>query len=369
MHRLNFIKKLSLTTIGILLLSKKGFPKTKYMTTSAIKSIKPLGFPWQTQDPFLFCAYHRDEYPQGNANMGVNLEHLSGRNIGQDFSIKDGWRMYHGRNMPGFPYHPHRGFETITINKEGVVDHSDSLGAAGRFMSGDVQWMTAGKGIQHSEMFPLINEDKPNPLEIFQVWLNLPKVSKMVDPHFKMLWHEDIPVINHKDESNKVTIIEVIAGQINTTNALAPTPNSWANEPVNAVGIFTVKMEAGAIWTLPKTSEKANRTLFFYKGQTITIEGQAIAADQYLELEAGENITIKNNDDPAYFLILEGNPIGEPVVKHGPFVMNTQEEIRETMKEYGKTQFGGWPWAETEVAHSKHKGRFALHSNGKEELK
>ena len=188
------------------------------MNKSTIKNISPLGFSWQTQDPFLFCAYHRDEYPMGDLDMGVNSEDLKGRNIGQDFVIKDGWRMYHGRNIPGFPYHPHRGFETITINKEGVVDHSDSLGASGRFMAGDVQWMTAGKGIQHSEMFPLLEENNGNPLEIFQIWLNLPKVSKMVEPHFKMLWNEDIPEINHKDESNKTTSIQIIAGKINTIN-------------------------------------------------------------------------------------------------------------------------------------------------------
>ena len=94
-----------------------------------IKAIKPLGFPWETQDPFLFCAYHRDEYPKGNSKMGLNSESLKGRDIGQDFRIKEGWRMYHGSTIPGFPYHPHRGFETITINKEGVVDHSDSLGS------------------------------------------------------------------------------------------------------------------------------------------------------------------------------------------------------------------------------------------------
>jgi len=193
---------------------------------STIINIEPLGFPWKTQDPFLFCAYHRDEYPKGNASMGVPPEALKGRNTGQDFTIKDGWRMYHGRNVPGFPYHPHRGFETITINKEGVVDHSDSLGAAGRFMKGDVQWMTAGKGIQHAEMFPLIEEDKGNPLEIFQIWLNLPKISKMVDPHFKMLWHEDIPVVNDIDESNKTTSIRVIAGSLHTIDALEPTPHS-----------------------------------------------------------------------------------------------------------------------------------------------
>ena len=86
----------------------------------------------------MFCAHHRDEYPKGNDAMGPDAS-LRGRNIGQDFTIKDGWRMYHGETMPGFPYHPHRGFETITIVKEGIVDHSDSLGAAGRFGSGDVQ--------------------------------------------------------------------------------------------------------------------------------------------------------------------------------------------------------------------------------------
>ena len=334
-----------------------------------ILNIEPLGFPWKTQDPFLFCAYHRDEYPKGNSKMGVEFEELRGRNVGQDFVLKDGWRMYHGSNIPGFPYHPHRGFETITINKEGVVDHSDSLSAAGRFMDGDVQWMTAGKGIQHSEMFPLLNEDKENPLEIFQVWLNLPKASKMVDPHFKMLWNEDIPTINHKDESNRMTSIQVIAGRLNNINALAPTPDSWAADSDNSVGVYTVKMEAGTNWILPKTSMEANRSVFFYKGENMEIEDQIIPSNHLIELAAGEDIAIKNGKKDAFFLILEGRPIGEPVVQHGPFVMNTPEEIREAMKDYGKTQFGGWPWKETEVVHPREKGRFALHSNGKEEVK
>jgi len=336
---------------------------------SKIINIEPLGFPWKTQDPFLFCAYHRDEYPQGNSAMGVDFEQLQGRDIGQDFVIKDGWRMYHGSNMPGFPYHPHRGFETITINKEGVVDHSDSLGAAGRFMDGDVQWMTAGSGIQHSEMFPLIHEDKGNPLEIFQIWLNLPKVSKMVDPHFKMLWNEDIPVLNHQDTSGKTTTVQIVAGKIDDLNALPPTPDSWAGKTENAVGVYTVKMEAGATWILPKTSQEANRSIFFYKGESIAIEGQTINANHIIEALAGEDVLIQNGATDAYFLILEGKPINEPVVQHGPFVMNTAEEIQETMREYGKTQFGGWPWDEREVAHAKEKGRFALHSNGKEEIK
>lgn len=332
-------------------------------------TIEPLGFPWKTQDPFLFCAYHRDEYPQGNAKMGLDFAQLKGRNPGQDFRLKDGWRMYHGSQTPGFPYHPHRGFETITINKEGVVDHADSLGATGRFMAGDVQWMTAGKGIQHSEMFPLIHDDKGNPLEIFQIWLNLPSASKMVEPHFKMLWKEDIPVVTHQDVTDKSTTIQVIAGQLDNTQAIDCTPDSWAAKPENSVGIYTVKMEAGATWTLPKVSTEANRSIFFYKGDFITVEKQKIAANHLINALAGEDITLSNGPSEAYFLILEGNPINEPVVQHGPFVMNTPEEINATMREYSRTQFGGWPWAERELVHPKHKGRFALHSNGKEELK
>ena len=118
---------------------------TDIMNKSAIKDIKALGFPWETADPFLFCVYHKDDYPKGNDQLGPNAS-LEGRILGQDFTVKDGWRMYHGQTIPGFPQHPHRGFETVTIVQEGLVDHSDSLGAAGRFGNGDVQWMTARQG-------------------------------------------------------------------------------------------------------------------------------------------------------------------------------------------------------------------------------
>ena len=89
---------------------------------------------------------------------------LAGRDIGQDFSRKDGWSMYHGSSVPGFPAHPHRGFETVTIVRKGLIDHADSLGAKARF----------GRGVVHSEMFPLLDQSAPNPLELFQIWLNLP---------------------------------------------------------------------------------------------------------------------------------------------------------------------------------------------------
>src|SRR5438445_9901225 len=161
-------------------------PETK---ADPVLRVQPLGFPWQTQDPFLFCVHHDDAYPAGNDQLGPAVS-LAGRELGQDFAGKDGWRMYHGERVPGFPGHPHRGFETVTVVRRGLIDHSDSLGAAARFGGGDVQWVTAGRGIVHSEMFPLLEQGADNPLELFQIWLNLPAASKMAAPYFTMYWSE-----------------------------------------------------------------------------------------------------------------------------------------------------------------------------------
>src|SRR5689334_25198282 len=124
----------------------------------------PLGFQWPAVDPFLFCVHHLDRYPAGNDRLGPDAP-LDGREIGADFAGHDGWRMYHGEVVPGFPGHPHRGFETVTYVRQGFIDHSDSLGATARFGRGDVQWLTAGKGVVHSEMFPLLERAQPNVLE------------------------------------------------------------------------------------------------------------------------------------------------------------------------------------------------------------
>src|SRR6201989_1500193 len=140
-------------------------------------AVVPLGFQWPTLDPFLFCVHHDDAYPAGNDRLGPAAS-LEGRDIGMDFAGKDGWRMYHGQAVPGFPQHPHRGFETVTFVREGYIDHSDSLGAVARCGRGHCQWPPAGGGIVHSEMFPWLEREKPNRLELFQIWLNLPAKSK-----------------------------------------------------------------------------------------------------------------------------------------------------------------------------------------------
>lgn len=338
------------------------------MNKNKIIDIKPLGFPWKTEDPFLFCAYHKDAYPKGNENMGPATS-LEGRDIGQDFNLKDGWRMYHGDSIPGFPCHPHRGFETVTIAETGFVDHADSLGGAGRFGNGDVQWMTAGKGMQHSEMFPLINELEENPLEMFQIWLNLPKVNKLVDPHYSMLWDEEISVINEKDMNGKSISIKLICGEISEVKANTKAPNSWASDPKNEVTICLIKLEKDAKWILPKASSDANRTLYFYKGSTLEIEGEVISANNYISVNADENITLQCGDADSFILMLQGKPIKETVAQYGPFVMNTQAELQQTMNEYQRTQFGGWPWDRHDQVHDRNKGRFANYGDGREEVK
>ncbi len=331
--------------------------------STAIKEIKPLNFPWETSDPFLFCVHHADFYPKGNDHMGPDAS-LDGRNIGSDFTIKDGWRMYHGSKVPGFPAHPHRGFETVTIVTKGLVDHSDSLGAAGRFGNGDVQWMTAAKGVQHSEMFPLLKKDEENSLELFQIWLNLPKAKKFAEPHFAMLWNENIPLQEMKDTNGKTTTVKIIAGKLDDKRAPDPAPDSWAKDIENEVAIWTVKMEPGAKWIVPKAGTGLNRALYFYEGDALQIESQQIKHYHSVTLRSDLEVEVINGNKPASLLFLQGKPIGEPVAQYGPFVMNTQAEIQEAMQEYQRTEFGGWPWPSHEHVHPRERGRFAKHANG-----
>lgn len=332
------------------------------MSNSAIKKTFQLGFPWQTQDPFLFCVHHEDFYPKGDKNLGPAVP-LDGRRIGNDFTIKDGFRMYHGRTIPGFPAHPHRGFETITVVRKGLVDHADSAGGAGRYGNGDVQWMTAGKGLMHSEMFPLLNQDKDNPFELFQIWINLPKKDKFAVPTFKMLWNENQARETFTDANGKHSEIAVIAGKIEKETA-TPAPKSWAADENNKVAVWNIKIEAGGELKLPTKETGVNRNLYFFKGDKITIDNKEIGVYNGIELEASIETTIKNGNQEAHLLLLQGRPIGEPVVQHGPFVMNSPEEIDEAFRDYQSTQFGGWPWDRSDKHHGATKGRFAKHADG-----
>lgn len=332
---------------------------------SAVLETMPLGFPWVTADPFLFCVHHRDAYPAGNDRMGPQAS-LAGRQLGMDFELRDGWRMYHGLSVPGFPQHPHRGFETVTIARSGFIDHSDSLGAAARFGRGDVQWITAGAGIVHSEMFPLLRQDAENPTELFQIWLNLPRKDKLAAPHFSMLWSEDVPRATLVDQDGRATEITIVAGRYGKLEPPPPPPCSWAARSDSDVAIWCVRMNAGARVTLPPATHAGSvRVLYFFVGDSLrigdrTLETHAAAVvdpKRPLELEAGKN--------DVEILLLQGRPIGEPVVQHGPFVMNSREEIQQAIADYRRTGYGGWPWGSDDPVHPRQEGRFARYADGR----
>ena len=332
------------------------------MENTTVKQIKPLGFQWETSDPFIFCVHHEDFFPKSNGKLGPDSSLLAGRDIGQDFTVKDGFRMYHGHRIPGFPEHPHRGFETVTVVQQGTVDHADSLGGAGRYGGGDTQWMTAGKGIQHSEMFPLIHETKGNTLELFQIWLNLPAENKMVDPHYKMLWRDDIPVFVSGDQQTKIL---VVAGEFADTKAPSPPPKSWAADPQNELAIWIIDMQPKANILLPSATTGINRTLYFFKGDTLEVAKTKLPPYHAAQLAPEQELLIENGPKASRLLFLQGKPINEPVVQHGPFVMNTSQEIERAVQDFKTTRFGGWPWPSSDPAHGSSKtGRFAKHSDG-----
>lgn len=336
------------------------------MKESGILSIHSMGFRWKTRDPFLYCVYHVDQYPKGNDQFGPDAS-LKGRNIGQDFEAKDGWRMYHGIKVPGFPAHPHRGFETITVTQTGYIDHSDSMGSSGRYGMGDVQWMTAGKGVQHAEMFPLLNRDSSNTTEMFQIWLNLPAKNKMVEPHYKMFWNEKIPVVSFKDQNDQSSKVKLIAGQLENQTALQPPPNSWASEPSNGIVVWIIEMEPNAVWILPSHSANLNRTLYFYEGKAAKLNSTDVLVMHSIDLISDIECKIENGNLPAKFLLLQGRAIDEPIAQYGPFVMNTEREIQQAFWDFQKTQFGGWPWNSPEPIHSKSKERFIKMPDGTED--
>jgi len=329
-----------------------------------------LGRPWPGVDPFLFVAFHHDRYPAGDDRMAPTAD-VSARPRDNDVAGEDGWSMYHGTDVPGFPAHPHRGFETITIVQRGTVDHADSAGATARYGEGDVQWLTAGRGVSHSEMFPLLHREGEgdNELVLYQIWFILAAPAKAADPAFTMLWNEQIPVVTTGGEGQGRVTARVIAGALEGEKAIAPPPSSWASDDSADVAIWLLELEPHASIDLPATLRADTRRVLYVHGDDAAAEvgGVALVAGWGGVQEDGDPITVSTADRPATVLVLQGAPIAEPVAMRGPFVMNTEDELHQAFADYRRTQFGGWPWPASDPVHPRDTGRFARHTDGRVE--
>jgi quercetin 2,3-dioxygenase len=323
------------------------------MQDPVIYSIVPVEFRLDLKDPFIFCAHHVDFYPEGNADLGPKTPALNKE-----------YNMYYGDTVPGFPAHPHTGFETITLVEQGFVDHFDSLGNAGRYAAGDVQWLTTGNGVEHCEMFPLLKDNDLNTFELFQIWFNSSPEQKKQPADYKMFWREKIPTLKLTDDLGKSAQIRVISGYFKDTQALARPPNSWAAADENKVNIYLLTLEAGAKFKVPATTATSTRFCYFYQGSTLSVSRETIDFKHLVELKPDVEIELISGDTEARILWLEGEPIGAPIAMRGPFVLNTPEELDAAFKRYRETQFGGWPWPSEAPVFEKSQPRFATYNGG-----
>lgn len=278
---------------------------------------------------------------------GVHLKRAFGFSevpLFDPFLLMDDFRSGNPKHYSrGFPWHPHRGIETITYLLQGRVEHGDSLGNSGVITPGDVQWMTAGSGIIHQEM---PQGDDSGRMEGFQLWANLPAKQKMMDPRYRDVTTADIPVVA-LDNGVK---IKVICGTVNKVQG-----------PVRDIMIdpeyLDITVPAHTVYEHPT---KAGHTAFAYviagqgyfckekKPFTFESEGEnyfdmetdPVASNTTLVLfEDGDSVYIETRDEPIRFLLISGKPLGEPVAWHGPIVMNTQEELRIAFEEYREGTF------------------------------
>ena len=333
-----------------------------------------LSWPWATIDPFLLCSPQIDHYPPGNTAQKLDAEHLQGHRRGNDFANADGFSLYFGKDgLPGFPSHPHLGMETVSILRKGYVDHADSLGNSGRYGPGDVQWMTAGGGIQHAEMFPLLHDDRVNEFELFQIWLNMPGRSKYVAPEYRMMWAEKIP--HHVHEGADVTIIAgayqpMEAPGLALIQPLAPTQSTWAANPDSELAIWVITLQPGARLTLPPAQLQANqRTLYTLAGRGMFVAEQDVGGNHRIRVVAQQALLLENRGAKENTLILmQGVPLQEPAIRSTVYVTNTIAEMRQAKLDFQHTEFGGWPWPGREPMHGPGFRRFAKYAeDGSEE--
>ncbi|WP_422526807.1 pirin family protein [Serratia fonticola] len=246
-----------------------------------------------------------------------------------DHAAPTKFRSHSGRR--GVGQHPHRGFETVTIVYQGEVEHRDSTGSGGVIGPGDVQWMTAASGILHEEFHSKDFSQKGGTIEMVQLWVNLPAKDKMAAPGYQTLLNQDIPVVPLADNAGQV---RVIAGNYGGHAGPARTFS-----PIN---VWDMKLNAGHTTTL-QVEEGHTLAVVMLHG-AILVNGEQIVRETQMVLldRAGDAITLEANGDVS-LLVLSGEPIDEPIVGYGPFVMNNEVEIQQAFRDFNSGQFGAMP--------------------------
>jgi redox-sensitive bicupin YhaK (pirin superfamily) len=224
--------------------------------------------------------------------------------------------------IKGFPMHPHRGIETVTYMIQGHVNHKDSIGNSGSITDGDVQWMTSGRGIMHEEM-PQPHEDE---MTGFQLWVNLPARLKMTRPRYQNISSGQIPEIGHEDG----TKIRVIAGEVDGVQGPV-------KEIVADPTYLDIAIPQGGTFSPPvKSGHAAFAYIFegagFFEAE-IPETDTAIAGPHLIVFGDGDRVSARASDQGMRFLLVSGKPLNEPIARYGPFVMNTQAEIEQTLRD------------------------------------
>lgn len=323
---------------------------------------EPLRLHWDVEDPFFFASYHSDDYPHGNNQQAPPINEIAGRNLGRDYKKIYGFRMFHGKVVPGFPLHTHWGYETVTIPEKGFIDHFDNLGNQGRYGRGDVQWISAGNFYEHNEMYPLVSQTERNPNEILQIMINLPNKSKGSDPEIKTMWSEKIPIVNKENVS-----IKIIAGRFENIHALSPNDVSWAADSKNNVNILKIVMSPGSKITLPAISSTLNRNLYFVEGSTVKFDNNEFEYSYRFKLPGNEIIEFENGDKEGTYWLLEGEPIGEKNVSYGPVLLDSTKAVRSAMNTIREKELKEWPWDIVDKTQPLGSERFIRYADGREE--
>ena len=214
----------------------------------------------------------------------------------------------------------------------------------------------------------MLERDAPNPLELFQIWLNLPTADKMVDPHFSMLWSQHDSRTMFRDAEGRPTDVTVVAAQLDGKAPPPPPPQSWASRPDSTSPSGRSRWRPVPAGPCRRPLPASGATLYFFRGSSATgRRARAGSARRASRCAPTRRSTLENGDAESELLLLQGRPIGEPVAQYGPFVMNTPAEIQQAFADYRRTEFGGWPWPSDAPVHPRDEGRFAKHADGRRE--